>query len=404
MMPKATAVLDAARVTWVTLAVLLVLSSSPRAYAEPPCILRVATTGDYAPFSLTTATGDREGLDIDIVRRLGTDLGCTVQLLSFKWPELHAQLETGAVDLVASGITMRPERAVIGRFSRPYAITGALALIRATDADRFKAPADLNQPGVRIAVNAGGHLERVARVLLPQAKIRPQHDNRALPQALRNGSADAVMSDSAEARAWLSDDLRVVGPFTHDYKALLLPAGAGDLAARINTWLQAREDDGWLGAQRTRYLGAAAATDAARAGREAVAALIRLRLELMPAVGAAKRHAGLPIEDKTQERRVLVRVAAQAPAHPVRLANVYGQLIALAKAVQNAHATEKPSANLEVLRDAIGRIDDLLVREIDRPHSATQEEWQAVIDETVTIEGVDDPMRVDLTHALAGMQ
>lgn len=377
---------------------LLVLCAPVPGHAA--CTLRVATSGDYAPFSLRTATGEYEGLDIDIARRLGTDLGCEITFVPFNWPALNAKLQAGEIDLVASGITMRPERALVGRFSRPYAMTGALALVRSAEAKRFDTLNDLNKSGVRVAVNAGGHLERVARALLPSASIRPQRDNRALPKVLRDGDADAVITDSAEARAWLADDLRALGPFTNDHKALLVSVGSGDLITRIDAWLRAREDDGWLAQQRTRYLGEAVALDARRANREAVAALIRLRLELMPAVGAVKRTAKLPIEDKTQERRVLVRVAATNPAHPDRLAKVYGQLIAFAKAVQHAHPNEKASASLESLRDAITRIDEQLVREIDTTQRAAREEWQPIIDAAIAIAGVDAAMRDKLVQAL----
>jgi cyclohexadienyl dehydratase len=379
--------------------VILLLLSRALA-AESPCVLRVGTSGDYAPFSTTTAAGTREGLDIDLVQRLGTDIGCEIRFVPFKWPDLNAQLESGRIDLVASGITMRPERALVGRFSRPYATSGAVALVRHADAERFATVAALNQHGVRIAVNAGGHLERVARALLPRATILPQSDNRALPQRLRDGSVQAVMTDSAEARAWLTDDLRTVGPLTHDHKALLLPAAAQDVAARVDAWLRAREDDGWLSERRAHYLGADGAMDAARAGREAVAALIRVRLELMPAVGAAKRKAGLPIEDKMQERRVLIRVAAQRPAHPVRLANVYRELINLAKVVQRAHASTPATAQLEMLRDAITRIDQQLVPEVDRA-VGTASEWHTAIDDVVAIGGIDSTMRSRLANALA---
>lgn len=365
------------------------------------CTLRVGTSGDYAPFSLRTAAGAYEGLDIEIVRRLAADLDCGVTFVPFTWPELDAQLTAARIDVVASGVTMRMERALIGRFSRPYAITGALLLVRAGDADRLRTLEDCNRPDVRVAVNAGGHLERVARARLPRAAIQPQRDNRSLPHTLRDGRADAVMTDSAEAAAWLAGDFRVIGPFTHDYKALLLGADGGDRAAQIDAWLRAREADGWLGQQRARYLGAAAASAAPEAGREAVAALIRLRLELMPAVGAAKREAGLPLEDKMQERRVLVRVAAQRPAHPERLANVYPRLIEMAKTVQQAHATDPAPASLDALRGAIERIDAQLVREIDQPSQATPAQWQAVLRRAISIAGVDAAQLERLARALA---
>jgi cyclohexadienyl dehydratase len=371
------------------------------ATAQQSCVLRIGTSGDYAPFSIAESASDVAGLDAEIARRLGADFGCAVQFVRFAWPELSSRLKSGGFDLVASGVTLRWERALVGRFSRPYASTGAVALIRGSDAGRFGTVTDINQPGVRIAVNAGGHLERVARGQFPTARVQPVPDNRALPQTLRDGSADVVLTDSAEVRAWLKDDLRTVGPFTHDHKALLLPAAAQDLAARVDTWLVAREADGWLARQRSRWLGDDAAMDAARAGREAVAGLIAVRLALMPAVAAAKRQAGLPIEDRTQERLVLMRVAGKAPVHRERVTNTYMELIRLAKAVQHA-AADETRAPLDALRDAIFRIDDQLIREVDRVPPGSVAEWQQLLDKAITVVGVDSAMRARLAQALAG--
>ena len=130
-------------------------------------------------------------------------------------------------------------------------------------------------------------------------------DNRAVPQRLVDGKADAVISDTAEARDWLRAGLRVVGPFRFDYKAYLLPAGDDALAVRVDEWMVAREADGWLPAERERWLGMPAKTNPAAATREAIAALIGLRLDLMLPMAAAKRAAGRPIEDPAREEDVL---------------------------------------------------------------------------------------------------
>ena len=59
-----------------------------------------------------------------------------------------------------------------------------------------------------------------------------------------------MLSDSAEVREWQRLEWRVLGPFTFDHKAYLLPAGQEQLALRIDEWLVAREADGWLDGQR----------------------------------------------------------------------------------------------------------------------------------------------------------
>ena len=51
---------------------------------------------------------------------------------------------------------------------------------------------ELDRPAVRIAVNQGGHLERVARARFPRATIAAIPDNAVVREALRAGKADAA--------------------------------------------------------------------------------------------------------------------------------------------------------------------------------------------------------------------
>jgi ABC-type amino acid transport substrate-binding protein len=59
------------------------------------------------------------------------------------------------------GVTMRPERAVAGTFTRPITRAGAVVLVPAGGTPR------IDRPGLRLGVNAGGHLERLAGRLFP---------------------------------------------------------------------------------------------------------------------------------------------------------------------------------------------------------------------------------------------
>jgi cyclohexadienyl dehydratase len=351
-----------------------------------PPVLRVATSGDYAPFSLTK-DGELQGLDIDVARRLAADLGMQLQFITLPWSDLDAATQHGTFDVAMGGVTMRADRALIGRYTRPYAGVGVVLLVREAYAKRFSTVAALDQPGVRIAVNAGGHLERIAREQFPHARIDAIPDNLALPKRLLDGRADALVSDTAEARDWLRSDMRVVGPFRFDYKAYLLPAPEGDLAKRIDDWLVAREADGWLATERAQWLGLPASTNPAAATRESIAAFIGLRLDLMPRVAAAKRAAGMPIVDKAQEARVIERVRAQA-THPDYVEAVYRQLIELAIAVQNTVTTSDASVPLDALRGALERIDGQLVRELDHAPGSQVDRWRNSLSRTMTAPGI----------------
>lgn len=361
------------------LAVLLFVACTRVAPPPPAAALRVATSGDYAPFSSRDASGRRSGLDIDVARHFAERLGRAITWVDFRWPALDADLARGDFDVALSGVTMRADRALIGRFTRPYAVTGALAIVRAADAARFADPTALDQPGVRLAVNGGGHLERLTRARFPRATILPQRDNARVPQVLRAGQADAAISDTAEAHSWLTAELVALPPFSRDFKAALLPADRGALAAQLDAWLIAREADGWLNGERVRWLGESAAMDPAAAARNAVAGLVQLRLALMPSVAAAKRVANLPIEDRAQEARVLERVRTQVPADPARATAVFAVLIEMAKAIQRTAPPLADPPTLDALRAALGRIDDTLCRELNALPASTPAQWQAVL-------------------------
>ena len=160
-----------------------------------------------------------------------------------------------------SGVTVRPERSVAGHFSVPVAETGAVLLVRprileGEDPSKWTT-ATLDRRGVRLAVNAGGHLERVARATFSQAHIRVIRSNDRVRQALERGQVDAVVTDTVEAPLWRQglEDVVLVGPFTRDRKAYLLPAHEMALAGRIDAWLLARERDGTLAELRSQWLG-----------------------------------------------------------------------------------------------------------------------------------------------------
>ena len=344
------------------------------AQASGGTALRVGTSGDYAPFSRRDADGRPSGFDVAMAERLARDLGRPLSFVSFQWPDLVAHLRAGAFDVAMSGVTVRADRAVTLRFTRPYAVAGAVVVVRAADATRFRRVEDVDQPNVRVAVNAGGHLERVARQHFPRATIRPLRDNLALLAALTDGAADAVVSDVCEARTW-AGELVIVGPFTRDRKSYAVGPEAVELRRTIDAWLAAREADGWLNEQRRRWLGAGAVWTPQEAAIEALVSAINLRLELMPLVAAVKRRAGLPVEDAAQEARVLDRTRATAGTLGVDAEAVvafFRVQMEAAKAVEHAAdastgaATGGDEPSLETMRAAVAAVSDQLIHELAR--------------------------------------
>src|SRR5438034_296472 len=166
----------------------------------------------------------------------------------------------------------------------------------------------LPPPAARGAAAPG----RLAARLFPHALLVRTHDNRALGELLTSGAADAILTDEAEADALAVPGAVRVGPFTRDRKGYLGRDPA--LVAELDAWLRAREADGTLAGLRARWLGRerARARSAFASDLDALVALVDLRLAFMPAVAAAKRKTGRPVEDPGQEARVLGAVRARA--------------------------------------------------------------------------------------------
>ncbi|MEE8508282.1 MAG: transporter substrate-binding domain-containing protein, partial [Myxococcota bacterium] len=280
-----------------------------------PQTLRVGTSGDYAPFSISSGeeSGLPEGFSVAIARAYAEERGLALEFVPFRWANLIPALNAERFDVAISGVTVRPERSAAGRFTVPVVETGAVLLVR--QPERWSKVEDLDRGDVRIGVNAGGHLERVARERFPRAVLISIRNNLAVRTALVEETLHAAVTDTLEAPIWLRDTqgLAVLGPFTRDRKAILVRRDRPALAADLNDWLMERESDGSLAALRRRYLGESAGRPVATALGSLLAAIDE-RLALMPWVGVAKRRSGLPLEVPEREELVLDAVVAEVRA------------------------------------------------------------------------------------------
>jgi cyclohexadienyl dehydratase len=346
------------------------------AAAEAPGVLRVGTSGDYAPFSLP-APGTPEGVDgfdVALARAYAEERGLTLELVPFSWPTLLEDLAAGRFDVAMSGITVRPERSLAGRFSVPVAESGAVVLLQSHTPARSLDK--LDQRRFRIGVNAGGHLERVTRARFRRATLVSIPENQGVLRAFLERGVDAVVTDTLEAPGWQAqaEKSRRLGPFTRDRKALLVHPDREELATDLDRWLLAREADGTLAKLRRRWL------DAPKAPRLAtpLAALVAAtdeRLALMPWIVTSKRRDVRPIADPVREKRVIeaglaavARAAEAAGVDPPPEEDVrafYRAQIETAKQVQlrvgrdESYVPEEPIPSLEDdLRPALIRIGE----------------------------------------------
>jgi cyclohexadienyl dehydratase len=310
--------------------------------ADGEAVLRVGTSGDYAPFSLR---GD--GFDVEVAGAFARDLGLSIRWVTFRWPELRADLAADRFDVAMSGITWRPERAVIGWMTRAVARSG---------------PCVVGDPSAGpIAVNRGGVLEIWARRRFASRTVFAVDDNLSLPLLVAGGAAAAFVTDSLELTSRLpAPAAPVVCDPERDRKVYwIAPARADDLGPRIDRWLA--ENEPRIDTLRRRWLRRSAPRDAI----DDVIDQLARRLAFMPAVAAWKRAHGAPIEDPERERSVLARAERAARERCLDGASVrrlFEAEIDVAKTVERRSADAVATLDLErEIRPAISRIGDRTV-------------------------------------------
>ncbi|MGE0621370.1 MAG: gamma subclass chorismate mutase AroQ [Pseudomonadales bacterium] len=210
-------------------------------------VVRVGTTGDYAPFSLAVDGGGYLGADIDLARDLGHSLGVEVEFVATTWPSLMADLAAGRYDVAMGGVSRTVERARVGFLSMPYHVGGKLPIARCEDKRRFNSLAAIDQPDVRVIVNPGGTNEAFVDDHIHQARKVLHPDNRTIFQALADGEGDVMITDSIEVLLQTRQHPGLCGTMgqtlTYQEKAYLMPRDPA-LKTFVDTWLSLRLADG----------------------------------------------------------------------------------------------------------------------------------------------------------------
>ncbi|WP_164885072.1 transporter substrate-binding domain-containing protein [Rubrivivax rivuli] len=212
-------------------------------------VLRVGVI-TVEPMVMRSASGELSGYSIDLMRRMAQEMGVAVEFIETKSLFMMQELLDGRFDLLATGLWMTTERAMIINFSEPTASEGVHLVANKARAGKRLQLADYNQPEVKIAVYSNTAQEKLARRVFPKAQVVRVDGNELLPviqgavhAALVPTLAPASLLTRAPEKLFLPRGEQAV---SHTPVALGLRKGDPDFLNFLNTWLSLRRGEGWL--------------------------------------------------------------------------------------------------------------------------------------------------------------
>ena len=211
-----------------------------------PGTLTVCSDVPYAPFEdfdKTSASGFK-GFDVDIVSKIAGDLGLKLVIKDSDFNALKSgvALKTNQCDLIASAMSIKPERQAVMDFSTPYFAADQSLLV--PDGSSITSIDDL--AGKKVGVQTGTTGEDYAKAHATGATLVAMPDDGTEFQALKAGQVDALLQDlPVNALHATAGGYTVVQTYTTDENyGLAMKKGNTQLVTDVDASLKKMKDDG----------------------------------------------------------------------------------------------------------------------------------------------------------------
>ncbi|KEI71644.1 transporter substrate-binding domain-containing protein [Endozoicomonas elysicola] len=219
-------------------------------------VLRIGTTGDYAPLTLCDKQGRCEGFAIDMAHSLGKYLSqvsgktMIVEFVRTHWPDLHNDLENDGFDIAMGGITYTEDRDAQFLLSDPVIPSGKVVLMQKSMASAYTGLNDLqlvkqlSTSNLHLVINPGGTNQTFTMKYLPHMRSTLTADNREPFLMLRDHQSDVMITDRTEALYQVKQipSLMIINDdmfsWTVSHKVYMTQKNNRALLSEVNRWLK----------------------------------------------------------------------------------------------------------------------------------------------------------------------
>jgi ABC-type amino acid transport substrate-binding protein len=220
-------------------------------------VLRVGLDPTFPPFELDDGLG-LHGLDVDLARAIGAELGLEVVFVYFGYDGLYDALATDQVDVLISALAVDPTRTRDFAYSEPYFNAGQILLVREGET-AVTTLSDLRQRTLAVELGAQGHVEatqlsqRVAGL-----EVRAYNSGEEAITAVLHAETAAALIDSITGRLFMKENpglRRLPDPVTVEPYALVVRGENGRLLRELNAALTHLQTTNQLETITTHWLG-----------------------------------------------------------------------------------------------------------------------------------------------------
>jgi polar amino acid transport system substrate-binding protein len=205
-----------------------------------------------APWALRDKNNQWQGLDVDLMQQLARDMRWKVELVPTTWPTAIEDLRAGRFDVLAAGLSVTPQRALLVKYSRPYGAY-ALSLVvnrKALGKDDLLT-LETGSGKHSIAVLSGTVTASAAKELVGNSDLIETNDEAQAIQDLRNGKLDGLLAEQplpAALAHTYPDQLQTLDVSTYGKTAhaFAVRRDDQDLLDVINAWLISQDAAGWI--------------------------------------------------------------------------------------------------------------------------------------------------------------
>ena len=205
----------------------------------------------FVPWAMRNKEGELVGFEIDVARKLATDMGVAVEFVPTAWDGIIPALLAGKFDVIIGGLSVTAQRNLTVNFTVPYAHSGMGVAANRKLGAGMAWPEDYNGSGVTFTCRRGATSCSAVQELFPEAAIRRFDDDPQAAQEVLNGNAHAFVSSYPNPTLLVhryGDKLFLptTDNLTQGNEAFGLRKGDPDALNFFSNWILINTNSGWL--------------------------------------------------------------------------------------------------------------------------------------------------------------